>query len=79
MNSDTFDQDQPDLNLKETAAVIRMSERWLRQQIADGLVECERRGHKIFFNPAQVEKLRQSFTVRPAAQSITTGRKKRSA
>lgn len=69
--------DTPDLTLKETANVIRMSERWLRQQISDGLVECERRGHKIFFTPSQVEKLRHSFTVRPAARSITTGRKRK--
>jgi hypothetical protein len=68
---------QPDLTLNEAADVIRMSERWLRQQIKDGLVECERRGHKIFFTPSQVEKLRHSFTVRPAAQSITTGRKRK--
>lgn len=75
MIPDTFDQ-QPDLTLKETAAVIRMSERWLRQQIKDGVVECEKRGHKIFFNPAQVEKLRQSFTKNATPLSITTGRKR---
>jgi hypothetical protein len=71
------DQHEPDLNLNEAAAVIRMSERWLREQIKNGLVECERRGHKIFFTPSQVEKLRHSFTQRPAAVSITTGRKRR--
>jgi hypothetical protein len=75
MNTDTFDK--PDLTLKETADVIRMSERWLRQQIADGVVECERRGHKIFFNPAQVEKLRKSFTTNAVPTSITTGRKRK--
>ena len=68
---------QPDLTLNEAADVIRMSERWLRQQIKDGLVECERRGHKIFFTPGQMDKLRHSFTVHPAAQSITTGRKRK--
>lgn len=75
MTADNFDQ--PDLTLKEAAGVIRMSDRWLRQQIADGLVECERRGHKIFFTPSQVEKLRHSFTQRTATQSITTGRKRK--
>lgn len=75
MSTDTFDQ--PDLTVKEAAAVIRMSERWLRQQIADGVVECERRGHKLFFNPAQVEKLRRSFTKNATPTSITTGRKRK--
>ena len=74
--SDLTTADQ-DLTLVEAAAVIRMSERWLRGQIKDGLVEHERRGHKIFFTPAQVDKLRTSNTVTPVAQSITTGRKRK--
>lgn len=68
---------QPDYTCQETAAIIRMSEKWLRNQIKAGLVEHERRGHKIFFTPTQLEKLRGSFTVEPRAQSITTGRKRK--
>lgn len=69
---------EPDHDLKEVAAALGMSERWIRQRIKDG-AEHNRYGHKIKFTAAQVEKLRAAHTVAPTPESITTGRKKRAA
>jgi hypothetical protein len=84
-------QDEPvkDHTLEEAAAAIRMSSRWLRQQIRNGedaekadapFIEHTKRGHKILFTDDQLEKLRGLHAKAPAAaESITTGRKRRSA
>lgn len=74
-------EDQPmpleeDYTLEEVAAALRMSTRWVRDRIKDG-AEHTRRGHKIMFTAEQVESLRASDARVPAAESITTGRKKR--
>ena len=68
----------PDLTMKEVATLLGMSERWVRLKVAEG-AEHQRYGHKIRFTPDQVEKLRASHTKSPVAESITTGRKRRSA
>lgn len=65
-----------DFTLKEVAAALGMSERWVRLKVSDG-AEHQRYGHKIRFTAEQVEKLRAAHTKSPAPQSITTGRKKR--
>lgn len=68
-----------DYTLEEVAAAVRMSTRWVRERIKEG-AEHQRKGHKITFSSEQVEKLRAAHTKAPAVeQSITTGRKKRSA
>ena len=69
---------EPDYTLKEVATALGMSERWVRQKISDG-AEHQRYGHKIRFSAEQVERLRASHTKAPVEQSITTGRKKRTA
>lgn len=69
-----------DYDLIEVATALGMSERWVRQQCKDGAVH-NRYGHKIRFTAEQVEMLRARNTKRPlevVAESITTGRKKRS-
>lgn len=66
-----------DYTLKEVAAALRMSERWLRDRIKNDKLEHEKRGHKILFTAAQVEAIRSRYTAQPAEQSITTGRKRR--
>lgn len=68
----------PDFTLKEVAAALGMSERWIREEIKKG-AEFTRYGHKIRFTAEQVEKLRATFTKAPVEQSMTTGRKRRSA
>ena len=75
-----------DLTLVEAAKAIRMSERWVRQQIklgeaGDGpFVEHIKRGHKILFTREQVEKLRLLHATKPpVAESMTTGKKRKSA
>lgn len=77
-----------DHTLKEAAAAIRMSDRWLRQQIKDGenpdksapFIEHTKRGHKILFTDDQLQALRTLHAQKPAVvESITTGRKRRSA
>jgi hypothetical protein len=68
----------PDYDLEQVAAALGMSERWVRARVRDG-AEHQRYGHKIRFTPEQVDKLRAQFTKAPVAESITTGRKRRSA
>ena len=67
----------PDHTLDEVAAALRMSTRWVRDRIKEG-AEHQRKGHKITFTTEQVEKLRAAHTKMPAAESITTGRKRKS-
>lgn len=74
-----------DYTLLEAAKAIRMSDRWLRQQIKDGekgegpFVEHTKRGRKILFTDEQMAKLRDLHAQKPAVvASITTGRKRRS-
>lgn len=69
---------EKDFGLLEVAEALGMSERWVRQQVKDGAVH-NRYGHKIRFTREQVELLKASFTKGAVEQSITTGRKKRSA
>lgn len=68
-----------DYSLEEVAKALGMSTRWVRNQIATGNVEHIRYGHKIRFTSEQVEALRAANVRRPIEQSITTGRKKKSA
>lgn len=75
-----------DFTIVEAAKAIRMSDKWVRQQIKRGekgegpFVEHTKRGHKILFTEDQLEKLRRLHAKEPAAPaSITTGRKRRSA
>lgn len=65
-----------DYSLSEVADALGMSERWVRARIKDG-AEHQRYGHKIRFTAEQVDQLRAQHTQQPAAQSITTGRKRR--
>ena len=67
---------EDDYTLSEVAAAIKMSERWLRNQIAAGAIECNRYGHKIRFTAAQVAQLRTDHAAPVAPTSITTGRRK---
>lgn len=69
---------EKDFSLQEVADALGMSERWLRQQVKAGAVH-NRYGHKIRFTREQVDMLKASFTKAPIEQSITTGRKRRSA
>lgn len=68
----------PDYSLKEVAIALGMSEKWVRNRIKDG-AEHMRYGHKIKFTAEQVEQLRAQHKSVPAPQSITTGRKRRTA
>lgn len=68
-----------EFTLKEVAAALRMSEKWVRERINRDGAEHQRYGHKIRFSAEQVEKLRASHVKAPVEQSITTGRKKKSA
>lgn len=81
MTSSELDQDY---TLEEVARALRMSTRWIRDRIREGnegtgpVVEHERRGHKIRFTAAQVEKLRTAHTHAPRPEEpVTTGRKKK--
>lgn len=69
-----------DFDLEQVAAALKMSPRWVRQQVSNGAVHM-RYGHKIRFTAEQVEMLRASCTKQPVEASITTGRggRKRSA
>ena len=69
---------EKDFDLAEVAEALGMSERWVRDRVREG-AEHQRYGRKIRFTPVQVEKLRKAHTQTPVEQSITTGRKKRSA
>lgn len=77
---------EKDHTLTETAQALQVSTRWIRDRIKAGMdpdsgkpfVEHIRRGHKIMFTAAQVEKLRAADTqTPPVAESITTGRRRR--
>lgn len=79
---------EKDHTLAETAEVLRISTKTLRKRIKEGadpasgkpFVEHIRRGNKILFTTAQVEALRMADAeTAPIVESITTGRKKRSA
>jgi hypothetical protein len=70
---------EPVYDLKAVAASLGMSTRWVRDRIRLDGVEHIRLGNRIRFTQAQVEKLRAAHTQTPAAQSITTGRKKKTA
>lgn len=79
---------ESDYTLNETARLLRVSPRWIRDRIKAGedpnsdkpFVEHIRRGHKIMFTAAQVEALRMAGAqTPPVVESITTGRKRRSA
>lgn len=65
-----------DYSLGEVAEALGMSERWVRQRVAEG-AEHLRYGHKIKFTAAQVDKLRAAHISQPVTQSLTTGRKRR--
>lgn len=67
----------PDFTLKQVASAIGMSERWIRQRIADG-AEHQRYGHKIRFTPAQVQALRESHAANTQPANVVTTGKKRS-
>lgn len=67
-----------DYTLDEVAEALGMSTRWVRERIKEG-AEHIRYGHKIRFTAEQVEKLRAAHIKAPAAESITTGRKRKSA
>lgn len=64
-----------DYDLVQVAKALKMSERWVRQQVANGAVHM-RFGHKIRFTAEQVEMLRASCVRRAdvVVESITTGR-----
>lgn len=77
---------EQDYTLTETADILKMSPRWIRNRIKAGedgtgpFVEHIRRGRKILFTAAMVEQLRMADAQTPAPQvveSITTGRKRR--
>lgn len=79
---------EKDYTLTETADALRVSTKTLRKRIKEGMdpespkpfVEHIRRGNKIMFTAEQVEKLRMADAqTPPPIESITTGRKKRSA
>lgn len=67
----------PDFTLKQVASAIGMSERWIRQRIAEGAAH-QRYGHKIRFTPAQVQALRESHAANTAPANVVTTGKKRS-
>lgn len=75
---------EPAYNLSEIAEAVRMSTRWVRDQIKAGMegdgpfIEHQRNGKKITMTAAQVDKLRAVHTqTAPVAESITTGRRRR--
>lgn len=74
---------EKDYTLTETAEALKVSTRWIRDRIKAGragerpFVEHIRRGNKIMFTAAQVEKLRMAdVEAPPVVESITTGRKR---
>lgn len=67
-----------DYTLEQVADALQMSERWVRDRVREG-AEHIRYGRKIRFTAEQVEKLRAERVQNAVPQSITTGRKKRSA
>lgn len=72
---------EKDYSIEEVAEAIGMSTRWIRGRVnGENAAEHIRYGHKIRFTAEQVEKLRATHVKAPAPQqSITTGRKRKSA
>lgn len=71
---------QQDYTLAEVAQALRKSTRWLRQRVKEGAEHQQPIPNgTITFTAEQVEKLRASMTRVPVEQSITTGRKRKSA
>jgi hypothetical protein len=69
---------EQDYTLDEVAAAVRMSTRWVRDQISAG-AEHTRRGNKIRFTAQQVEALRARHAQQPVtSKRITTGRRRAS-
>lgn len=73
-HADTGNVLEVDYTYGEVAAALRMSERWVRAQVAAG-AEHNRYGHKVRFTPTQVEKLRARNTraATPTTDKVTTG------
>lgn len=71
---------EPDYDLEQIAAAVGMSTRWVRDKVKAGAAH-QRYGNKIKMTAEQVAMLRASHTKVPeqVVESITTGRKKRSA
>jgi transposase-like protein len=69
---------EPNYSVEEVARALGMSTKWVYKQVKDG-AEHIKFGHKIKMTAAQVDKLRAKNTrsVAPAEQSVTTGRKRR--
>lgn len=77
MTAESLEQD---FTLAEAATALRCSTRWLRDKLKSDDLPHGRRGHKIVFSAAQIEAIRAHFTAAaPVEQSITTGRKRKSA
>lgn len=70
---------EKDYSLAEVAKALGMSTRWVRDRCNIDKVEHLRYGHKIRFTAEQVAKLRAAHVQAPVEQSVTTGRRKRSA
>lgn len=68
-----------DFSLGEVAEALGMSTRWVRDRINIDGAEHLRYGHKIRFTAEQVDKLRAAHVQSPVQQSVTTGRKRKSA
>ncbi len=66
-------------SLVETARALGMSTRWVRERIRLDNVEHIRFGKTIKFTEEQYQALRTAHTKAPLVESITTGRKKKSA
>lgn len=70
---------EPNHTLAEVAKAMHRSTRWVRDRIRLDGVEHLRVGRQIFFTAEQFEKFRASLVRQPeVAQSITTGRKRKS-
>lgn len=67
---------QTDYTLAEVADALKMSPRWLRQQIAAGAAH-QRYGNRIRFTPEQVEELRGKLAAVPVEAGVTTRRTRR--
>lgn len=73
---------EKDLNLEQIAEAMGMSTRWVRDQLDPKKgrgIEHRRPGNRIRMSPEQLEKFKSSFDVVTTPQSITTGRKRKSA
>jgi len=67
-----------DYPLKEVAAAMGKSTRWVRDRIRLDGVEHIRYGREIRFTAEQVDKLRAAHTKQPApVQAITSGKKRK--